>query len=185
MKKFFSTFSLLVMAVASVSFVSCSSDNDVINDIDPKVNPQQSRTTPAAAAEENNYLALKFWASDDLLEIADVTFSGIVADYTFTNDFSITTYTDWVIKGKSGSLVEAPTGKEGKITFTLKENWEEIVKGKEALSLVSAMAQVHEKGAEFKFDKNCIKGILVDVSVAGAEELKMVLEMCNYSVTVK
>ena len=179
MKKFVSMFSL-VMALASVSFVSCSNDDDVIKTIDPQEKPQSTRTS-----EEDHYLALKFWASDDLLEIADVTCSGLVADYSFTEAMSLTTLADFVVNGKAGALVEAPAENEAKITFTLKEDWRKRVEGKVEINLISAKAEVREKGGEAKFSPFNLTDLIVDVNRATDENMKAVLEMCNYSITIK
>ena len=184
MKKFVSMFSL-VMAIASVSFVSCGNDDDVINAIDPMEKPQEQ---PTRTAEENNYLALKFWASDDLLDIADVTYSGLVADYSFTEDMTVTTLADVVINGKAGALVEAPnTGKDekAKITFTLKDDWKQRVAGKDKIELVSTNTTVREKGGEAKFSPFFVNGLIVNVNAATEEDIKYVLEMCNFSITIQ
>ena len=180
MKKFFSMFSL-VMAFASVSFVSCSNDDDdVLKTIDPQEKPQATRTT-----EDNYYLALKFWASDDLLEIADVTCSGLVADYSFTEASSLTTLADFVVNGKAGALVAAPKDNQANITFTLKEDWKKIIEGKEHIDLVTNMAEVREKGGEAKFSSFNLNGLIVDANRVTEDNLKAVLEMCNYSITIK
>lgn len=180
MKKFFSMLSL-VMAVASVSFVSCSSnDDDVLKTIDPQEKPQATRTS-----EDSYYLALKFWASDDLLDIADVTCSGLVADYTFTEATSLTTLADFVVNGKAGALVVAPKDNQAKITFTLKEDWKQIIEGKEHIDLVTTMAEVREKGGEAKFSSFNLNGLIIDANRVTEDNLKAVLEMCNYSITVK
>lgn len=173
MKKFFSMFSI-VMAIASVSFVSCNNDDDVLKTIDP----QSTRTSA-----ENDYLALKFWASDDLLDIAEVTYSGFLANYSYSDALSITSPSGIVLKGNAGALIEAPKETEGKITFTLKDDWKQRIEGKEHINLASVMAQVKQKGGETNFASSNFRGLIVDKEKATEDHLKKVLERCNVSIT--
>lgn len=150
MKKFFAIFSIIAMAIAAVSFVSCSNDDD-------------EEKVPA----KEEYLCFKYWLSNDVLDLVDVTTSGIGA-LTFSN---AATYQG--VEGKESNLVEL-TGnqaKDGKfsVKVTLKSNWKEIIATKEKCECYHAHATGNVKGSgTYKLDTN-LKGVTYSRERAGEE----------------
>lgn len=142
MKKFFFLASIFTLAFTAAMFTSCSKDNDPVNDVDP---------TP----QEEPYKAIQFWASNDLLEIADITVSGVVTSYSFTE--TKTVHKDFG-EGKVGIALDVTNVKpeeEFQIVFKLKSNWEEIIGDRENLTLATARSYViFKKGAEFVYSSN-------------------------------
>lgn len=187
MKKFFSLVSIIALAVTAVSFVSCSKDDDdPVNDVDP---------TP----QEEPYRAVQFWASNDLLEIADVTFSGVISNYSFTETKTVLQEYG---EGKAGAAFEVTNIKptdEVNIIFKLKSNWKEIIGDRTKLTLMSGRTfNIYAKGQTFVYPTNpksaAYRGSanldikwLEDYStiyVGGLEEgLKSVLDMCSIYLT--
>lgn len=139
MKKIFFLASIFTLAFTAAMFTSCSKDNDPVNDVDP---------TP----QEEPYKAIQFWASNDLLEIADITVSGVVTSYSFTD--TKTVHKDFG-EGKVGIALDVTNVKpeeEFQIVFKLKSNWEEIIGDREKLTLVAGRSYViFKKGAEFVY----------------------------------
>lgn len=113
---------MLLLAVAGMTttaFVSCEEKEDVIEQ--PKVEPKE------------DYLGLVYWVTNDVLEVADINVSGISA-LKFNTDLSLEG-----CPGKICDLVEL-TGQQAKdadikVTFELKSNWKELIKGKEVFNL--------------------------------------------------
>lgn len=121
MKKYFYTMLLLAVAgMTTTAFVSCEEKSeDVIEQ--PKVEPKE------------DYLGLVYWVTNDVLEVADIKVSGISA-LKFNTDLSLEG-----CPGKICDLVEL-TGQQAKdadikVTFELKSNWKELIKGKEVFNL--------------------------------------------------
>lgn len=121
MKKFFSFIALAAIALfTTTALVSCGGDDD------------SSNPTPSS----EDYLAFQYWLTDDVLEIADVTVSGL-GDFKFSESMK---YKD--TDGKASNLVqfsgEKAKNAEFSITVTLKKNWKEILGDRETLNIGSA-----------------------------------------------
>ena len=146
MKKFFH--SLLLLAVASMTmtaFVSCETDDDDIVKKEEEV-------------KQEEYLALSYWISDDVLEIADVKVTGASA-----MKFSTSLKIDGC-PGKVCDLVEL-TGQKAKdadikVTVELKSNWKELIKGKEVFNLADYYLVSHDKNQSIEF-----KNVVLNISV--------------------
>lgn len=93
MKKFFSFFSVLAMAIAAVSFTSCEKDDDPTNDIDVP----QAKTYAKYVAR----------VSDDFLKYGDVTVTFVANNETKTYKMSETASTVLDLH----TLVDDVTGK--------------------------------------------------------------------------
>lgn len=65
------------------------------------------------------------------------------------------------------------------------KNGKKRIEGKEHINLVTNMAEVREKGGEAKFSSFNLNGLIVDANRVTEDNLKAVLEMCNYSITIK
>lgn len=186
MKKFIIFASIFTLAFSAATFVSCSKDDDPVNDVDP---------TP----QEEPYMAVQFWASNDLLEIADVTFSGVISNYSFTE--TKTVHEEYG-EGKAGAAFEVTNIKptdEVNIIFKLKSNWKEIIGDRTKLTLISGRTYtITQKGQEFIYPTNPksagyrgstnldIKWLedYSTVYIGGLEEgLKSVLDMCSIYLT--
>lgn len=180
MKKIFFLASIFTLAFTAAMFTSCSKDNDPVNDVDP---------TPTPTPQEEPYKAVQFWASDELLEIADVVCSGVISNYTFTESMT----PNWAYgKGKAGAAFEVTNinpDDEVIIAFKLKSNWEEILGDRETITLASARTYTTtKKGDPFLYPTNSksnnyngradinIKGIASSASLQGG--LKAGLEAC-------
>lgn len=139
MKKFIILASIFTLAFTAATFVSCSKDDDPANEVDP---------TP----KEEPYKAIQFWASNDLLEIADITVSGVVTNYSFTE--TKTVHKDYG-EGKVGIalvVTDVKPEEEFQIVFKLKSNWKEIIGDREKLTLVAGRSYViFKEGAEFVY----------------------------------
>lgn len=111
-------------------------------------------TTVLASCDENDesenveindrYLCMKYWVSNDLLDIADVTSTGL-GTLTFTN---AATYKG--VNGKESNLVEL-SGKDAidaafTIKLTLKPNWKEILAQKETIECCRSYGMGTTKG---------------------------------------
>ena len=142
MKKFIILASIFTLAFTAATFVSCSKDDDPANEVDP---------TP----KEEPYKAIQFWASNDLLEIADITVSGVVTNYSFTE--TKTVHKDYG-EGKVGIalvVTDVKPEEEFQIVFKLKSNWKEIIGDRENLTLAAARSYViFKEGAEFVYPSN-------------------------------
>ena len=148
MKKFFTILSIIALAFTAVTFVSCSKDDDSKDD--PIVKEEEQKPEPPA------YHAVQFWASDDLLAICDFTCTEFFTSYSFSNAKDL-----GYGAGKAGAGVEYTkddVGKNVKITFTLKENWKEIVGDRKAVVLITGHAQITNKGDEFVYLTHNIRG---------------------------
>lgn len=147
MKKFFSIFSIFVLAFTATTFVSCSGDD---ND-DPIVKEEEPKPQP----EKELYWAVQFWASNDLLEICDIKCSGnYLTSYDFNTAMTFKNIWSADRDGKAGKLLEfsrADLGKEIYIDFTLKSNWKEIVGDRKTIFLASTYGYTLYKDIPLNF----------------------------------
>ena len=128
MKKFF--YSLLLLAAAgmtTMAFVSCE-EKDETEKIEVK----------------EDYLCFRYWASNDVLELADITTTGIGA-LNCTKD---AVYMG--INGKESNLVEF-NGKQAteasfSVKLKLKSNWKELLAQKETVDCYCAYSTGSTKG---------------------------------------
>ena len=131
MKKFFYSILLLAVAgMATTAFVSCEEDDVVEEKQDAK----------------EDYLCIKYWVSNDLLDIADVTTTGIGALKFNTN----ATYSNCA--GKECDLVEL-SGKQASeaaftVKLTLKSNWQELLSKKETIECYESYGIGKTKGQD-------------------------------------
>lgn len=138
MKKFFHF--VLLLAVASMSmtaFVSCEKDDDEIVKKEEEV-------------KKEDYVAFKYWLSNDVLEVADVKVTGI-SDLKFNTNLELEG-----VKGKVCDLVEL-TGQQAKtadikVSVELKSNWKELVKDKKEFNCAGIYVIVDEKGRDISFE---------------------------------
>lgn len=128
MKKFF--YSVLLLAVAGMTspiFVSCDEENE-----------------SEKIVANDKYLCFKYWASNDVLYLADVNTTGI-GSLSFT---APATYQG--IEGKESNLVEFSGKQADDATFSvklvLKSNWKELLAQKESVELYNAYGTGSTKG---------------------------------------
>lgn len=128
MKKFF--YSLLLLAVACITttaFVSCEEEDEKVK-----------------TEAKDEYLCFRYWASNDVLDLADVTITGI-RSLTCTNS---ATYKG--IDGKESDLIEFSGKQASEASFiaklTLKPNWKDVLAKKEKVDCYHAYGIGWTKG---------------------------------------
>ena len=120
MKKYLYSMLLLAVAgMATTAFVSCEEKSEDV--VEQKVEPKE------------DYVGFKYWLTNDVLEIADVTTTGI-GTLKFTTDVAIQG-----VAGKACDLVELK-GQQAKdaaftLKVTLKSNWKELISKKESIAI--------------------------------------------------
>ncbi len=120
MKKYLYGMLLLSVAgLATTTFVSCDEDKDEV--VEQKVEPKEE------------YLGFKYWMSNDLYDITDVTTTGIES-LKFNTNLKLND-----LAGKVCDMVELK-GQQAKdaaftVKLTLKSNWKEVVSQKETMTI--------------------------------------------------
>lgn len=151
MKKFLYGIMLLAVAcMTATALVSCE-ENEETEKVDVK----------------EQYLCFKYWLSNDLLDIVDITAEGIDTPVC-TN---AATYRS--INGKESGLIEL-NGKDAasarfSIKLTLKPNWKEIIAEKETMDCYHAWGTGSVKGEGTVSLSSNIKGGSYSRKSAGAE----------------
>lgn len=148
MKKFI--YPMLLLAVAGMTmstFASCEEK-------------EEDEVIKQEEVKKEDYLAVKYWVSDDMLEIADVKVNGL----NVTLKFSKLTLDG--CSGQACDLVEL-TGQQAKdakftVTLELKSNWKELVKDKDKVILADHHIINHEKGKDFSFTGVSLRSSTLD-----------------------
>lgn len=137
MKKIF--YSMLLLAVAgmmAMTFASCTEEKEEVYE------PKPDNT--------EHYFYLKYYLSNDVLELTDVTVTGL--DLKFTKDATF-----GEVPGKVAEV--ELTGKEAEspkftVNVTLKSNWKELLAKKERFDGQQSWGYSTIKGEELKIFKN-------------------------------